>query len=281
MGRANGRAAGLGVFAVIAVAVGLVGAGGWWLWQDRSATDEPAVGSSAQEAATVDYIVWLDLVVDEAEVAAIEQSLADHDQVADYRYVGAAEVQSELRTETSVESLLPTGFPADSLVTSFEVEVRVDQSDDVEPRSPEFEAEIESLIGVDQVRLPGERPNDDPERTPDRQPVVLNLVAGVDEGDRAAIDRFLADQPAIVKNRYVDSDGAYEAFLEGFGDEPDIVDMVDPDDLWTWYELEVDWTLGPAGDDVAANRAEFIAQLESYPGVELVEPIRGVFRPTG
>lgn len=66
------------------------------------------------------------------------------------------------------------------------------------------------------------------------------LVVGVSAEQVDEVDRALSAEPAVTSARYLDVDETYRDFVEFFSDEPEITELVEPEQLPTSFEIEVD-----------------------------------------
>lgn len=97
-------------------------------------------------------------------------------------------------------------------------------------------------------------------------PVLAGAVwlgTGIMPEEVAGLDQLLAAAPAIADHRYVDEEDTYREFTEYFADEPEIVELVDPDQLPTSFKIRF-----ADGEDTAAV-VDKITQLAAVDEVEL------------
>lgn len=81
-----------------------------------------------------------------------------------------------------------------------------------------------------------------------------------------ALEDFLIRSPFVTGQRYIDTDATYRQFTEYFADEPEIIDLVEPEQLPTSFEVSF---------PEAADRLSILAisdEIEILPGVDSVEP---------
>ncbi len=223
----------------------------------ESAADDPTQTSDQ----STEMIVWLDVGVAQQQVAAIDGVLADHPAVLNYRYLDQDETYADFEAYFSDEPEIQALVEPEQLPTSFRVNI-------VNVSEGGFIAELETVAGVDEVEIFVE-PQD---RTPILTGQVEYLVwldAGVTDAQIEATDRALAQHPQLVSYRYIDIDQTFEEFQEYFAEEPEILDLVTPEQLPTNFEVTLE--LG-ADQAVGAQIHEaFIAEIESIDGVDAVE----------
>jgi cell division protein FtsX len=66
------------------------------------------------------------------------------------------------------------------------------------------------------------------------------LAVGVSAEQVDEVARALSAEPAVTSSRYLDVDETYRDFVEFFSDEPEITELVEPEQLPTSFEIEVD-----------------------------------------
>ncbi|MEL6983714.1 MAG: permease-like cell division protein FtsX, partial [Actinomycetota bacterium] len=100
--------------------------------------------------------------------------------------------------------------------------------------------------------------------------VKIWLDVGVTAADVEAVATGLDDlQGRVVEYRYLDLDATYDEFNQFFADEPEILDLVDPEDLPTSFEV----VLAPEAGAAASGGVEgyALAGFEALAGVDDVE----------
>lgn len=91
--------------------------------------------------------------------------------------------------------------------------------------------------------------------------VLVWLDTDVSFDEVQVVDAELRRHPQVVSARYIDQDETYRVFEAYFGDEPEVLEMVGPEDLPTSFEAVV------TGD--AAAVAEELAAIPGVQGVEV------------
>ncbi len=212
------------------------------------ATDEEQIGPT---------LVWLDVGASEAEVAEVARWLDQNPAVERHHYLDAEETYAEFREYFADEPEILELVAPHQLPTSF----RVFTSD------PTALEDAKQFSSVQEVELPlGQRPaivHDGPPGT------IIWLEVPVSDTEVAEVARWLDENPLVDDYRYVDRDETYAEFREYFADEPEVIDLVEPDQLPTSFNVTTE-------DPVALARA-----VERLAGVDDVEINGGRETDTG
>ena len=90
--------------------------------------------------------------------------------------------------------------------------------------------------------------------------LVVWLQPGIAEDEALVTGRKLVDGPGDIEVAYVNSDATYAEFAEFFADQPELLELIEPESLPTSFVVVV------AGDP-----QEFVEWVERLPGVDSVE----------
>lgn len=262
--------------AVVAIAVAAVV--GWWALDGRGsdgappseATSPDGIGATGEPSSGPrEMIIWLDPQAVADEIAAIDGLLADHSAVISHRYVDREATYASFSRLFGDEQVIAL-VSEDEVPTSYEVEVE-------ELSIEDFVAEFEAVTGVTDVVAVAEQPDVRPVLAGPSRYVVW-LEVGVTDGGVAAIDQALAAHPLLLSSDYIDQDETYEDFKEYFADEPEILDLVEPDQLPTSFVVMLD-----LGDDETAAIERHLAFESDVEGLLGVDDVEGGVRyePTG
>ncbi|MEM7273015.1 MAG: permease-like cell division protein FtsX [Actinomycetota bacterium] len=93
---------------------------------------------------------------------------------------------------------------------------------------------------------------------------IVWLDATATDAEVETIDRLLGTAPKVVEHRYVDRDATYAEFEEFFADEPDIIELVEPENLPTSFRVYFDQRLLPQ---------LVLAPVGGAPSFDSIEPV--------
>ena len=236
-------------------------------------TDRP------DRSATV--IVWLVPEASDDEVAAMDALLIADPDVEAFEYVDREQTyldfEKHFEDQPEVVDLVePEQLPTSFVVTlvpgaatgPFEERVEVQPGVDDADRQPPLDACRGELAALAVACLAWQ----DPE--PNRMVVWLNV--GASDADIEAANAILEGHEAVASSSYHDRDRTWADFRETWADEPEVLELVDEDQLPTSFRVELSSSADPGSAD------GLIAELEDTSGVDEVEgpfPVAGCDSP--
>ncbi len=216
----------------------------------------------------VEAIVWLTPRADDGEVAGVEQALRSNPSVTAHRYVDTDETASSFAAFFADQPEIVELYDPEELPTSFVVTVDGGAIDAMRiqlqttlavDRVDRVEASDECRIEVEQLR------HACVSLGPTRLKVWLDVGADASAVDGVA--QLLEASPIVDGFTYLDVLATYEEFEEHFADEPEIIDLVTPEQLPTSFD--VDTVAAETGE--GGSTAGLVGRLRSLPGVDDVE----------
>lgn len=201
----------------------------------RSAPDPFDLGLGApartERNEEVDLIVWMEVEATFLQAEVVSDRLDGLAEVERYLYVDEVATWDEFSAYYADEPEILQLVTPDQLPTSFEVST----SD-----PDRVAAELDGLGGIGEVDVLQSEPIDAALVTrlltePDG--LVVFLRVGVSETEVAEVAAWLELQPAVERFRYIDEEETFENFAAFFSDEPEVVELVRPDQLPTSFDV--------------------------------------------
>lgn len=223
------------------------------------------------EAPTIAGIVWLNTGVVSADVAGLEDFLVRAPLVTDQQYFDEDETYRQFTEYYADEPEILDLVEPENLPTSFEVGLV--EGADIAPLIDE----IERFNVVESVEL---KPNDiaclaeaEAMKAACDQPPQGFLVwmsPGVGDAEVAAVSKALGSSALVEGFRYVGIEESYDEFLSFYGDESEVIELVDPDQLPTSFKIDFVPLDEPADTRIEALEA-FREELKFLGGVDDIE----------
>ncbi|MEM7324810.1 MAG: permease-like cell division protein FtsX [Actinomycetota bacterium] len=240
----------------------------------RAATAQRAAVDACLEAAPMrTAVVWLATGTSPDEAADLEETLRQTPSITDYRYIDQEATYEAFTTAFADEPEVIELVAPETLPTSFEVRYRreVDEAallaeleqfpffDTFEsvPDALACQAEQEALTII--CSQPATE-------------VAIWLEPGVTDRTLGTVGRLLDDSDLIDRFRYVGPAETYAEFENGFSDDPDVLDVIDPDTLHTRFAVHLVARTETA-DERSTRIDELEASLLAVQGVDSVEQL--------
>jgi cell division protein FtsX len=189
-------------------------------------------------AVILEGVIWLRLGVEVDEVADLDAFLAASPSVNSFRYVDEQETFETFEEFFADEPEMAGLVTPDSLPTTFEV--TFDEGAD----TAVIVSEIEAFGVVDDVELDSADSVCSEELaalvatcTQPTNDLLVWLEPGVDQTTVDAVASSLASSPVVSESRYVGPDETLAEFQDLFVNNPEVLDLMDKEDLPTSFEV--------------------------------------------